>query len=249
MEDYILHKVVITTEAKFDYASIFNLLEVIDEESFLPSRFQIPDMKKELEYYIQSQKKYWYKHYFKVKYLDEHTGTMLYVFIRPGIVIGKMKNWNVVGICIADDWNEDLEEMGAIKGWLDTKIEDLPDEEDWVEVRYRNKILEKLEMILDIGGRDGFIRCCEELARELSSQFTDIEYDRLTANKIRRYIRSREWGTEKANAIIEALDRLLETERERDNLDDLFARTFHVGSCKNADDSQIQCIPTEGECT
>ena len=36
MEDYILHKVVITTEAKFDYASIFNLLEVIDEESFLP---------------------------------------------------------------------------------------------------------------------------------------------------------------------------------------------------------------------
>ena len=52
MEDYILHKVVITTEAKFDYASIFNLLEVIDEESFLPSRFQIPDMKAELEWFI-----------------------------------------------------------------------------------------------------------------------------------------------------------------------------------------------------
>ena len=214
MEDYILHKVVITTEAQFDYASIFNLLEVIDEESFLPSRFQIPDMKAELEWFIQTNRKYLYKQYFKVKYLEEQTGTMLYVFVRPGLVIGKMKNWDVVGICIADDWNEDLEEMGAIKGWLDTKIENLPDEEDWVEVRYRNKILELLDLIYDIGGRDGFIRCCDELAEELSDKYGKDQADRFRARKIRRFIKSKSWGSETANELIELLDKLLERERE-----------------------------------
>ena len=200
---------------------------------------RIPNLKKELETYIQSNKKYWYKHYFKLKYLEEETGTMLYVFIRPGIKLGLMKNWNVVGICKEDDWDEELEESGVIKGWLDTKIENLPNEEDWVEVKYRNKILELLDTIYDLGGRDGFIRSCEELAKELSSKYEDVEYDRLTANKIRRYIRSREWGSEKANDIIKTLDRLLEIERERNYFDDLCARTFHVGSCESIDDSQI----------
>lgn len=214
MEDYILHKVNITNEAKFDYASIFGLLEIIDEESFLPSRFQIPYIKADLEYFIQTNKQYWSKSYFKVKFLEEQTNTMLYVFVRPGIKLWKMKMWDIVGFCVADDWNEDLEEMGAIKGWLDTKIENLPDEEDWVEVGYRNKILELLDLIYDIGGRDGFIRCCDELAEELSSKYGKDQADRFRARKIRRFIKSKSWGSETANELIELLNKLLERERE-----------------------------------
>ena len=212
MEEYFLPNVYLTTEAKFDYASIFDLLEVIDGESFLPKRFKIPGLEREIEDYIMFNKKLWYKQYFKVKYLEEESGLMLYVFLRK--LHYKESTWEIVGICCVDDWNEDLEEMGAIKGWLDTKIEYLPYEEDWVEVRYRNKILEQLDLIYDIGGRDGFIRCCEELVVELSDKYSESELNNFTARKIRRYIGGKTWSSETANELIELLDKLLERERE-----------------------------------
>jgi len=212
MEEYFLPRVYLTTEAKFDYATIFNKLEVIDGESFLPKRFKIPGLEREVEDYIMFNKKLWYKPYFKVKYLDEESEQMLYVFIRKDFDI--KENFGIVGICCAEDWDEDLEEMGAIKGWLDTQIDYLPYEEDWVEVRYRNKILELLDLIYDIGGRDGFIRCCEELVVELSDKYSESELNNFTARKIRRYIGGKTWGSETANELIELLDKLLERERE-----------------------------------
>ena len=212
MEEYFLPRVYLTTEAKFDYATIFNKLEVIDGESFLPKRFKIPGLEREIEDYIMFNKKLWYKPYFKVKYLDEESEQMLYVFIRKDFDI--KENFGIVGICCAEDWDEDLEEMGAIKGWLDTQIDCLPYEEDWVEVRYRNKILELLDLIYDIGGRDGFIRVCNELAEELSDKYGKDQADRFRAGKIRRFIKTRTWGAEIANELIELLDKLLERERE-----------------------------------
>ena len=39
-----------------------------------------------------------------------------------------MQSWEIVGICEAEDYDEDLEECGQIRAWYETKIEDLPEE-------------------------------------------------------------------------------------------------------------------------
>ena len=220
MEEYIIHRVGISKEAKFDYALIFNLL-VGDFGSDLPPNFRLDkNIKNELELYITLNKKVWYKRYFRTTYIHEEIGKNLMFFIKQRQRFANMQSWEIVGICEAEDYNEDLEECGQIRAWYETKIEDLPNELDWVEEKYRYKMLEQLDLIYDVGGRDGYIRCCEELIAELSTKFEQDQISRLTVRRIKPFIKGKSWTSETANAIIGILDELYERERERsDNFD------------------------------
>ena len=223
MGEFVLHKINITTEAKFDYADIFNLFVVVDGESFLPSKLQLSELKKEVETYIQYNENYWHKHYFKVKYLEERTNKMILVFIRKSYKISNMQIWDIVGFCDERSWNEEMEEFGTVKSWLNTKVENLPKEKiDWAEELYRNKILEYLDLIYDIGGKNGYIRTCEGLAQELSTKYPANKVEQLEPRKLKRFIKREHWTSKSANEFIELLDRLLELEREASDRDDLF---------------------------
>ena len=137
--DLLLHKVNLTEEVKFDYeTSISPNFDLISKE-----------IKKELEFYIQNHTKIWNKRYMRLTYYDEQSDSMLMFFIREYKQFLSMKTWNVVGVCLVEDWNEELEECGQIKAWLDTTLTPKEDELDWVEVLRLRQEQEERERKLD----------------------------------------------------------------------------------------------------
>ena len=154
MEEYLLHKVVFTEEAIFDYEHCLVKqkyeLEETDTDWRIESKFELPlvklpkrEMKAEIEEFIQTNKSKQHKPYFYTKFFDEQLQKMLMLFIKKGSRQSIMQNWIVIGICEADDWCEELEFAGMIRNWTKTSITDLP-EDDWVEEeRIRKEIEEK----------------------------------------------------------------------------------------------------------
>lgn len=130
----LIHKLVVTEEAKFDYRK-----EIRGEQ------FPKKDIMNKIEEYIGLQRnRFANVRYFRVKYYDESTDKMLMLFIYKIDLLACMQLWELAGICLAEDWTEELEDSGAIRNWLKTKIENIPIEEDWV-VRYRKWEAEKIE--------------------------------------------------------------------------------------------------------
>lgn len=137
--DLLLHKVNLTEEVKFDYeTSISPNFDLISKE-----------IKNEIEFYIQNHTKIWNKRYMRLTYYDEQSDSMLMFFIREYKQFLSMKTWNVVGVCLVEDWNEELEECGQIKAWLDTTLTPKEDELDWVEVLRLRQEQEERERKLD----------------------------------------------------------------------------------------------------
>lgn len=123
--EVLIHKVIITAEAKFDYEEamelgklpkndIKNLIE--DYLSLKDSEYQACDVK-----------------YFSVKYLDD-VGGCLKLFLYKDVRCGMMQNWNLAGICKAQDWCHENETEGLIRHWLKQKTEGIEKEQDWVKV-------------------------------------------------------------------------------------------------------------------
>lgn len=215
MEEEITHIANITIEACYDYADTLGLLISKDEESFLPSNFSINRVRKEIEDYITFNRRLHFKRYYKLKYILE-TGEQLYLFIRKGKRKDKQQIWDVVGICNCKDWNEDIEEIGGIKAWLDTKIDKLPKERDWVVEMYSNKILERLEDIYDYGGYDEYIRAREEVARKLSKQYCyDTRNREIEPRRVKSYLKKGYVDSKTANELLGQLDLMLEEARQR----------------------------------
>ena len=138
-------KVVITDEAKFDYECLFAkplygnarandvewLKNHFDEPEYISPVMPIADIKAESEEYIEIHPTAKHRHYFHVKYYDESQGQMLMLFFYKGQKIGPMQLWDLKGICLAESWNEILEEKGVIRNWLKHGI-DTEDKADWV---------------------------------------------------------------------------------------------------------------------
>lgn len=209
-ESTVFHIVRITPEVRVDYS-------VINVEK-LPSD-ALQDIKKEVEDYITYNIKAQNKHYFKLKYLDEFLNKELYVFIKKRMRLLNMQNWELVGVCECQDWNEELEENGRIRVWIDTKIENLPKKEkDWVVEMLVAKIIDKMEEIYDIGGREFYIEAREIIARELSRQYSDCDGNKeVEPKRIRYYLRKRGVNSTTADAILGQLNNLLEQARSRDD--------------------------------
>lgn len=208
--DLLIHKVSISDEAKFDY-----------ETTISPNfDFVKKELKEELEFYIQANKKLWYKQYMRLKYIDEQSGMCLMVFIRTQSTFLHMKVWNVVGICNYDDWDEDMEESGKIKSWLDTSINPSPNEPDWVAVMYKNKILLALDLVYDIGGYDDYITAREKTARRLSDKYRQDKP--IKPSRIKSAISKTDIDSETANGILVYLNEMLESARARISKDDFY---------------------------
>ena len=222
MEDILQHKVKITAEAIMDYENSLGCMNVI-----LPSGITIKtDIKKQCETFIETSQKYQNKRYFKLKYLDEIYNKELYLFFRKKEIVEKNKQiWNLVGICETKYWTEELEDCGQIKVWLDTKIEDLPNE-DWVVDLNRKTILDLLEEIQFQGGYDAYINTRKKLAKKLSriqSTNKDVE---IKPNRIKSTIKRTYISTRTAIVLAGYLNRVLEYWQETNNTRDLCARTF-----------------------
>lgn len=119
----VINKVVITDEAIFDYEEI---------------TFGLPmpkaDIKSESETYMENMQKssrLLCGYYFRAKYYDEAIDKMLMLFFYKGIKLGSMQMWKLSGICEADDWTREAEEVGQIRVWLNSRL--VPEDKgDWV---------------------------------------------------------------------------------------------------------------------
>ena len=136
----VIHKLNITPEAAFDLSECLNL-----------QGFDRRALKAETEEYISymaaSGRLLW-RGYFRCDYIDGGSDRRLKLFVYKGMSVGLMQYWDLMGVCEAEDWTEEAEDDGLIRVWLETKIEDLPDEEDWA-VRVRaNKILRETDKTL-----------------------------------------------------------------------------------------------------
>ena len=171
--EVLSHELVVTEEAKFDYADLFGML-VGDFGSDLPPYFNInPNIKEEVETYIKTRKCLWHKHYFRLTYLVEDSDIDLMLFIKQGKVIKNIQYWELVGICEKEAWTEDLEESGRIRAWYETKIKNIPEERDWLLIENTYKIIDKLEEVRDIGEYEDYIEARERIAEELSKPQID----------------------------------------------------------------------------
>ena len=142
MRKVFIHKLAVTAEAEFDY-----------EEGMGFARIPKNEIVKEVEGYLglrQKDDKLSNVKYFKLKYHDDTTGEMLWLFIRKDRAFVSIQTWLLVGLCKEVDWTEDLEHDGVVRGWLKTDIEELAEEDDWVETlrdaqAEQNKIMEDYE--------------------------------------------------------------------------------------------------------
>ena len=129
-----IDKIIITEEAEFDYEEAVG--------------YPIPkgDIKAEVEWYISERKKagrFNVGCYFYVNYLDEEADEMVKLFFYKGERFGKMQIWSLAGVCLKDDWSEEMEECGQIRVWLKTSL-DPESTTDWVwEERIRKYLRDK----------------------------------------------------------------------------------------------------------
>lgn len=132
--EWVISKVVVTAEARFDYESMFGLP--------LPK----VEIKRETEKYIDNliYGGTLYGCYFRVKYYDEITDRMLMLFFYKGNSFGKMQMWELKGICLAEDWSKEFEESGQVRLWLKSVLNPTEDT-DWVwDLRVREEMRNKL---------------------------------------------------------------------------------------------------------
>jgi len=160
----VIHKLNITAEAAFDIADGLGL-----------EQFDKRTLKAETEEYITlmtaSKRLPWWG-YFRCDYIDEASGRRLKLFIYKGERFGLMQMWDLKGVCEVAEWTQDAEDDGLIRSWLETKITELPDEEDWVVgVRVR-EILTRTEKTL-------FLNVLEEVKNAF-----DCDRDKEDAEKL-----------------------------------------------------------------
>ncbi len=164
MEEYLLHKVLFSEEAIFDYEHCLIIrefeLDETDTDWRIESKFDLPlvklpkrEMKVEIEEFIQTNTRTHNKTYFRTKYFDEQLQKMLMLFVKKGSKQSIMQNWIIIGICEADDWSEEIEFEGKIRNWTKSRITNLL-EDDWVEEERIRKEMEEKERLKEAKERE-----------------------------------------------------------------------------------------------
>ena len=216
MVEATIHELIISEGAKFDYAFLYDKL-VGDFGSDLPPNFRInKEIISETEMYLATNKKVRHKHYLRLKYIDEINYKELMLFIIRRKQINNIQKWELVGISLFEDWNEDLEECGQIRAWYETKIVDIPQERDWVLEKNTYKILDKLEEIRDVGEYEDYIEARERVARELSKPQGDGgRIAEIKPGRIKYHLKKGYYNSYTAIEIIRELDSIIDRCRTR----------------------------------
>ena len=146
------NKVTITPEAVFDYEHCLfvgkypswdECLAIAggdQREAFrYAKRFDKPTAKldqrammAEVDEYIDRQNRAGHllcESHIRHKYLDEKSGRMLMLFLCRDKLIDMMQNWILIGICFAEDVDDDADD--EIKTWLNRKIAVESEKMDW----------------------------------------------------------------------------------------------------------------------
>lgn len=153
----VIHKAVITAEAQFDY-----------EETAIGGRMPKAAIKSEIEEYVANMYSAGllrYDGYFRAKYLDEDSGKMLMLFLYRGQRFGVMQTWKLKGVCLAEDWNEDLEYDGQIRAWLNSKLNP-EDKSDWV---WDLRVWEREQKLLMEEDKHGYMAEIKDLLKNYNS--------------------------------------------------------------------------------
>jgi len=156
MDDALIFKVRITEEAKFDFEETLGG----DMSAVTPFGTTIKnDIKQQVEEFMLWTNKYRHKPYFKVPYINEIDGERLLLFFRQKERYACMQIIELVGITYENDWDEELEECGQVKVWLDSKIDltDVPFD-DWVEIERERKAEEERQQKIDEEERKDYER-------------------------------------------------------------------------------------------
>jgi len=148
----VIHKLNITPEAAFDISDCLGL-----------EQFDKRTLKNEVGEYITRQSRAgcipWWG-YFRADYIDEDSSRRLKLFICKGDKFGLMQNWNLMGVCGADEWTREAEDDGSVRLWLESSITDLGTG-DWVFEQIARAEADKLDVSFAVQGG------LQELPREL----------------------------------------------------------------------------------
>jgi len=100
-------------ETEFDYFDMFRVF--LDKKT----------LKIDIEEYINNMNsagKYLNCFRITAKYYDERMDTTLLLFIYRGVKLHEMQLWELKGICSYNDYDEEFEDSGVIRAWLNTKL-------------------------------------------------------------------------------------------------------------------------------
>lgn len=147
----VIHKLNITDESRFDIKECLNI-----------KGFNWQKMKCEVEEYMTHQARAnripWWG-YFRCKYYDEKSDSMLMLFIYKSNKLSIMQHWDLAGVCLAETWTQELEDSGFIRSWLKVKVQDIPESEDWV-------IRERVTRVLEETTKTKLIKVLQEVTNE-----------------------------------------------------------------------------------
>jgi hypothetical protein len=160
----VIHKLNITPEAAFDLSVCLALPDI-------NKRRLKADVAEYITHMTASGRLPWWG-YFRCDYVDEDSGVRLKLFVYRGIRLGLMQYWDLRGVCESGEWTEYDEDEGFIRSWLKRKIDDLPDEDDWVVGHRVNQVLKET-------GKTRFEKVLEEVGNEF-----ECDGDKETAEKL-----------------------------------------------------------------
>ena len=134
----LIHRIVITATA------------ALDCKESVGCRLNAAEVNRELSEYITHMRRFADRLYFHADYFDEDSGKMLRLFVYRAKRLRKMQFWEIRGVCLAEDYDEDFAEAGCLRAWTNSPIDDLPpNEPDWAISDRINRIMRKTEQTED----------------------------------------------------------------------------------------------------
>ena len=145
----LIHRVVLTDEARFDYEfcldDVNHTIDWTTDNDFRDlDPYDIPtiycpklELQKEYSYWIQNNSELQSRYFFSTKHWDDEYDAWLVFFIRRGERLGTMQYWHIVGINRLEEWDEEEEETGQYRKWLNTKVSNLPKGEKDIVRQFR----------------------------------------------------------------------------------------------------------------
>lgn len=180
-------KIIITEEALADQEIVFGQLrtEPLNDKDWSDELDELicpepplDDIVQQLRTYLTNRflaNKYFYDAYFRVKYYDRARRQNLLLIVYNGELFGGYQEYEVRGICLPKDWNINLEESGAMRVWLNSKLYQSDERDSVMEERIKGSNMTKKE--IKTITTDANLRLARTLISGVYSECTDKKID------------------------------------------------------------------------